>query len=123
MRQLFEFECLKMMLKPLFSKKLSLHHLSAATTEGVAFNQVLINSYQCMNSLIVACTALKHVVVYTPFISLTVIHVVVCQVLTGLVMNIAAISIVALCLNTYGVHVFDLKSGLPQWANGSSCTT
>ena len=43
------------------------------------------------------------------------------QVLTGFLMNIVSILIVALCLNTYGVKIFDITSGLPQWANVTSC--
>ena len=44
------------------------------------------------------------------------------QVLTGFLMNIISILIVALCLNTYGVKIFDIQSELPHWANTTSCT-
>ena len=52
------------------------------------------------------------------------LHAVSCvlQVLTGFLMNVVSILVVALCLNTYGVEIFDIKSELPHWANTTSCT-
>ena len=41
------------------------------------------------------------------------------QVLTGFLMNIISILIVAY---TYGVKIFDIQSELPHWANTTSCT-